>query len=162
MASARWRKRVEARVGRVVPSCERCCAQRGRHMGRQERTKKGSAKSCAIIARWAWCARFSPRNPSQPMQLLPPRDDLPEMPPRDVPVHRVVHNNRPSARQRGRGAAPVNEFIQVEYMISCGTSGSNHDVYIRSCSTTSSRKARNFTGTLYLLLKVCNDQSQSS
>ena len=65
-------------------------------------------------------ARFSPRNPPQPMQLLlllPPRDDLPEMPPRDVPVHRVVHNNRPSARQRGRGAAPMNDFTGILYLL---------------------------------------------
>ena len=65
-------------------------------------------------------ARFSPRNPSQPMQLLlllPPRDDLPEMPTRDVPVHRVVHNNRPSARQRGRGAAPMNDFTGILYLL---------------------------------------------
>ena len=54
----------------------------------------------------------------QLLLLLPPRDDLPEMPTRDVPVHRVVHNNRPSARQRGRGAAPVNEFIQVDVSVS--------------------------------------------
>ena len=65
-------------------------------------------------------ARFSPRNPPQPMQLLlllPPRDDLPEMPTRDVPVHRVVHNNRPSARQRGRGAAPMNDFTGILYLL---------------------------------------------
>ena len=70
-------------------------------MGRQERTKKDSAKSCAIIARWARphlkpkSVRDSRRDTvpadHQPMQLLlllvtllPPRDDLPEMPPRDV------------------------------------------------------------------------------
>ena len=53
----------------------------------------------------------------QLLLLLPPRDDLPEMPTRDVPVHRVVHNNRPSARQRGRGAAPMNDFTGILYLL---------------------------------------------